>query len=240
MRTRSLCKRILQFTALGVALSAPAAASFISNGGFEAGLAGWTTADQVGSDGAFMIQTGASSPGNLLSVPAPPEGSNAAMTDAAGPGSHVMYQDFAIPSVFPGAFVAFSLYIGNRADRFAVPDPESLDFSTPALNQQARVDILMPTADPFSIAAGDVLMNLFQTDAGDPLVSGYKRYVTDVSALFQAHAGQTLRLRFAEVDNIEIFNFGVDNVRADVIPEPGTWVLTITAFVAFAIRRTRR
>jgi hypothetical protein len=240
MKNRSLCKRILQLAAFGLTLAAPAAANLISNGGFEAGLAGWTTADQVGSDGTFTIQSGTLSPVNMNSVPPPPEGSNAAMTDAGAPGSHVLYQDFMVPNIVPGAFVDFWLYVGNRADRFAVPDLQVLDFATPELNQQARVDIVLPGADAFSIATGDVLLNLFQTNDGDPLESGYSRYRVDVTALFQARPGQTLRLRFAEVDNLQVFNFGVDNVRAEVIPEPGTWALTVAALVGLAIRRIRR
>jgi hypothetical protein len=65
----------------------------IANGGFEAGLGGWTSADQVGSDGTFFWQIGTASPVNGDPVPAPPGGLYAAMTDAQGPGSHVLYQN---------------------------------------------------------------------------------------------------------------------------------------------------
>ena len=41
-----------------------------------------------------------------------------------------------------------------------------------ALNQQARVDIMEVGADPFSVAAGDVLQSLLQTNPGDPAISG--------------------------------------------------------------------
>jgi len=44
------------------------------------------------------------------------------------------------------------------------------------------------------------------------LVSGYTDFVVDVTPLFQAHPGETLRLRFADVDNVSPFNFGVDRV----------------------------
>ena len=39
-----------------------AQAASITNGGFESGLAGWTRADQLGSEGTFALQTGAVSP----------------------------------------------------------------------------------------------------------------------------------------------------------------------------------
>jgi hypothetical protein len=224
------------------ALAATAQAGLITNGGFESGFAGWTRADQTGGDGSFLIQTGALSPLNLLPVAPPPQGTNAAMTDAGGPGSHVLYQDFLVP-LLPGPFfLTFQLYIGNG---FA-PDfftPSSLDFSTPANNQQARVDIITTAANPFSVAAADVLLNAYQTVSGDPLVSGYNMFSIDVSALLQAHAGQTLRLRFAEVDNLAPFNFGVDAVDIDgnatVVPEPGTWVAGIALLAGMMVRRYR-
>jgi len=210
------------------------AASLIFNGGFESGFASWVRVDQIGSEGTFFQQTGTLSPLSGDPVPAPPEGMNAAMTDAFGPGSHVLYQDFIVPA--QDAFLSFNLFIGNRADRFATP--LTLDFSTNVLNQQARVDILRAGSDPFSVAASDILMNLYMTQVGDPLISGYNAFNFDLTSLFSANVGQTLRLRFAEVDNVFTFQFGVDNVRLETVPEPasilllGTGVLTL-----FTIRR---
>jgi hypothetical protein len=207
---------------LGVAVASPVyAVPVISNGGFEVGLTSWTRADQIGSEGTFFSQSGSVSPVNGNPVPPPPEGTKAAMTDAQGPGSHVLYQDFVATA--DAAALGFALFIGNRADRFATA--VSLDFSTPALNQQARVDILKNTADPFSVAATDVLLNLYQTKVGDPLISGYNAITTDISALLAAHAGETLRLRFAETDNLFTFQIGVDNVRIDPTPEPASMLL---------------
>jgi len=53
------------------------------------------------------------------------------------------------------------------------------------------------------------------------------------TALLSASAGQTLRLRFAETDNVFTFQLGVDNVSLDVqaIPEPGTWLLLSTGLL---------
>jgi len=210
---------------LSLAAAPPAhAVPMILNGGFELGLSGWTTVDQLGSDGAFSIQSGTTSPVNLLPVPPPPGGANAAMTDAQGPGSHVLYQDFVVT---PGsATISFDLFIGNQATDFFTPS--SLDFSTPAPNQQARVDILRASADPFSVVNADVLLNLYQTNTGDPLVSGYGPHTVDVSALFASHVGETLRLRFAETDNVFFLNLGVDNVSIDPttpVPEPASILL---------------
>jgi hypothetical protein len=219
------------------AVSSAHAVPAIANGGFESGFTSWTIADQVGSDGTFFIQSGTSSPVNGFPVPAPPGGTNAAMTDAQGPGSHVLYQDFVVT---PGAAtLSFALFIGNRADQFVTADPATvgLDFSTPALNQQARVDIMIAGTDPFSIA--DVLLNLYQTNPDDLLVSGYTLYTVDVSALFAAHVGETLRLRFAETDNLFIFQLGVDNVSIDPtnVPEPASPLLLGAGLAALLASR---
>ena len=135
-------------------------------------------------------------------VPAPPGGTTAAMSDAQGPGSHVLYQTFIVPAAVPSALLVFDLFIGNRADRFVTPD--TLDFSTPALNQQARVDILAGGADPFSLAVADLLMNALRTEIGDPLISGYTRYTVDITGLVNANINTPLMLRFAEADNVSV------------------------------------
>lgn len=218
---------------LGVMLAGglvfPASAQIV-NGGFEAGLSGWTKLDQTGSDGTFFVQSGAASPLNAFPVPSPPEGIRAAMTDAAAGGSHVLYQDIAIPLNVRGASLAFDAFVNSGNAFFA---PANLDWAATNrqgglnLNQQARVDFLTTTADPFSVGSNDVLLNVFQTRPTDPTTAGYFTNSTDLAALFAAHGGETLRLRFAEVDNVSFFNFGVDNVRLSLqtVPEPGSVAL---------------
>jgi MYXO-CTERM domain-containing protein len=227
-----------------------AAASLIVNGGFEAGLTGWTRADQLGSDGTFFVQSGTTSPVSGFTVPAPPQGTQAAMTDSQGPGSHVLYQSIAIAAPVPTATLSFDLFIGNRAtDPFGAPfpfqTPSTLDFATALLNQQARVDILAAGADPFSVALADVLLNVFQTLAADPPVSGYTHFSFDVTGLVNANVGGSLLLRFAEVDNVGPFQFGVDNVSletgpAQTVDEPSTAALLATLAAALLVGVRRR
>jgi hypothetical protein len=218
------------------------AAPVIINGGFESGFASWTRADQVGGDGTFMIQSGTSSPVNGDPVPAPPAGLNAAMTDGIGPGSHVLFQDFL--ASLGNATLRFDLFLGNRADRYATP--ASLDFALTningdlTLNQQARVDILRAGANPFSVAAADILLTVYRTQVGDALVSGYSAVAADIGALLAAHSGELLRLRFAETDNLAPLQMGIDNVRIDAIPEPSTMLLFGVAMTALVVARSGR
>ena len=242
MKTACKYRKMWLWAMLACGLSVPAEADLITNGGFEAGFSAWTRIDQVGGDGTFSLQTGTLSPVNLFAVPAPPEGTSAAMTDSLGPGSHVLYQDFVVPNILVGPYVInFSLFINNNNGSPNFFTPALLDFATPALNQQARVDIIRTSGDPFSVAAGDVLQNLYQTMPGDPLVSGYTSFLIPVTPLLQANQGQTLRLRFAEVDNVAPFNLGVDNVDINVVvPEPSSWIMTFGALLGAGFVRRKQ
>jgi hypothetical protein len=217
----------------------------LTNGSFEAGLTGWTTANAPGSDGSFFLQSGTSSPVNGDLVPAPLAGSFAAMTDAQGPGSHVLYQDFVVPTVLGplDSLIHYDLFIGNRAPFFATPSPASLDFGVNAFNQQVRVDIIKASADPFSVAASDVVQVLYQSKPGDPLVSGYTMFDANVRNSLLANAGQALRLRFAEVDNVGTLQFGVDDVSFQTVPEPPSLVMGGLAFsllLGYGLFKARR
>jgi hypothetical protein len=189
--------------------------------------------DQLGSGGTFNSQTGTTSPVNGLPVQTSALGHARGHDRRARPGAHVLYQDITIPAVVPGAVIGFSYFVNNTATAFTTP--ATLDFSTPALNQQARVDLMSTAADPFSVAPADIFQNLFQTAVGSALVTGYNAFSIDVTAAFAAHAGQTIRLRFAETDNVNIFNFGVDGVTANV-PAPGG-VLALCPVLRWGRRR---
>lgn len=232
---------------LGIAIVAGAnAANLIVNGGFEANggvgtdiFVGWAESDEVGGVGDFYVQSGTGSPLNGFPVPAPPEGAFAAMTDQGGAGAHVIYQDIFVPIGVTAATLSLQKYVLNQAGAFVV-DP-TLSAVSGFANQQARIDLISATADPFSTAPVDVLQNIYQSNVGDPLDDGaYQLVSADVTATLQANAGQFIRLRIAEADNQLFFAFGVDDVKldVDVVPEPAT--MAALAIGAGMLARRRR
>src|SRR3954469_8414206 len=110
---RNLASAVLAAALLAATFPAMRGAEIVTNGGFESGFSGWTRVDSLGSDGTFALATGTRSPVNGTLVPAPPGSSTAAMTDALGPGSHVLYQDFTLTSAVDSAVLSFSLFLGN-------------------------------------------------------------------------------------------------------------------------------
>ena len=186
----------------------------LPNGGFEDNppFTAWTVVDQAGGSGSWFVQSGTTSPSGCLAgcnpvpVPAPSEGAQAAMSAQDGPGSHLLYQDFVVPNASV-VLLNFDLYLLNRAATEGWVTIPTLDYAG-ASNQQVRVDIMDPLAPVDDVGAG-VLLNVYQTNPGDPLDSAvYIPISVDISAF----AGQSVRLRFAEVDNLLWLNAGVDNV----------------------------
>jgi hypothetical protein len=79
-------------------------------------------------------------------------------------------------------------------------------------NQHARVDILTGAANPYSTSAGLLANYYLGADAGgNP--HAYTTYNVNLSTLLAG--GGSFMLRFAEVDNLGLFNLGVDNVYLD-------------------------
>jgi Ca2+-binding RTX toxin-like protein len=180
-------------------------AATITNGGFETGnFSGWTVSNQPGGSGDWYVDSGPTSP-NGFSVPSPPEGTWAAITDTTGPGSHILYRDIVLE---PGAThsLTMAVYYRNQAGSFATPN--TLDYTT-FPNQQYRIDIVKPTASVTSVSPSDVLVPAFRTDPAEPNSMDPTTLTIDLTP----YAGTTVRLRFAQVDNQGVLNAAVDDVR---------------------------
>ena len=192
-----------------LAVASTAGAATIVNGNFETRtLSGWTR-DDVG-DGRWFNYTGTTSPRSGHTIAPPPQGNRAAVTDQDGPGRHILYQDVALEPNFDHT-LSLILYYRNRNDVFRAP-PNLDPFGGP--NQQYRIDIMKPSAPVDSVASGDVLLTVFRTLRGDPR----RRAPTTITADLSPFAGQTVRIRFAEVDNQFYFQASVDAVSIESVP----------------------
>jgi len=189
-----------------VAASGAAFAAAVPNGGFEAGdLGGWKRANQQGGGGNWFAYMGTTSPETGSAIAAPPHGDFAATSDQSNPGSHVLYRDVKLKPRMRHE-LSFRLYYENTAPSFATPNTLSFKAGD---NQQYRVDVLRPSAGLFSVKRGDVLATVFRTEVGDPTTLA----PTPVTHNLTPFAGKTVRLRFAEVDNLANFRASVDEVK---------------------------
>ena len=210
-----------------VVMSQPALAATVTNGSFETGdFTGWTVTPQTGSTGTWTVATGTSSPLSEHDTPAPSCDTHQAVFDQTGPSSAVLVQDLTLEAgethtlSFTHWYVNYDSTAVAGVVHPAVPvtpiwgSPDTLDFHYDGTNQQYRVDILKAGADPFSVAPGDVLKTVFQTQPGDPGSLDPTPVTVDLSA----YAGQSVQLRFAAVDNDDYLNVGIDCVALTSTP----------------------
>lgn len=214
---------IVLLGAMFIALLAPAGAgaATVVNGDFETGsLSGWTVLTSGGEpefEGWFPY-SGTESPKTFQAISAPPQGKFAATSDEGGPGTHILYQDVALEPFFTHTLTMTVYYRSQAA--IAVPTPDSLTSGGPP-NQQYRIDVMKPTAAIDSVNPADILATVFQTKVGDPETLA----PTAVTANLTPFAGQTIRLRLAEVDNQFFFNASADAVSIASTPPSNAFTL---------------
>jgi hypothetical protein len=217
---------VLASAAALLAGASTAQAANVVNGDFETGtLSGWTVnSTSASGTGYWFNYSGTVAPltGAALSstVSAPPQGTYAALADQVSPGRRILYLVVALDPVGPGESLKLSLFAYYKAQQGALsnPTPDSLDPTAPGSpNEQYRIDVMSPSAPLTSIDPADVLINVFRTRAGDP----QSMAPTTLTADLTPYAGQTVRLRFAEVDNAGVLNASTDDVRIEkVSPDP--------------------
>src|SRR5690349_1448795 len=112
---------------------------------FESGsLANWKTAGD--GAGAWFAYTNGKTPPNPaqsdpnvpFSVPDPPQGKFAAVTDMNGPGRRILYRDVVLDGRYTLRLTVFYVNTGPFIS------PETLDFENTE-NQQFRIDIVAPS-----------------------------------------------------------------------------------------------
>jgi extracellular elastinolytic metalloproteinase len=179
---------------LSVTAGPAAPGSLVSNGGFETGdFSGWTVLTSDPGLGTWQINNGTLDPASPATPQPPISGSFDALSNTTGPGTRSITQTFTVPTTVLQATLSWSDRIQNFANAFV------------ATTQEFRVEILD--------ASNNVLQTIFATKPGDPLIQlGPNARSFDLTSLLQAHAGQALKLRFEEQDNLFYLNVTVDNV----------------------------
>lgn len=184
----------------------------IVNGDFETGdLTGWTDVQET-ADGEWSVYSGIVTPISGHPIDPPPQGTFAAVADETFISSMLLYQDVELP-IGDKLTLQFIYYYNNYARFGAFFTPDSLRVAA-APNQQIRVDVMLPVADPYSVNPSDILANVIHTQPGDPSSLAPTTTQFDISAF----AGQTVRIRFACVNTNGFFNFAIDAV--EIIQEP--------------------
>jgi hypothetical protein len=219
-------RRLLSMTLLiGFALGVPSAGAvssseLIVNGGFEAGLTGWTVTNQ-GSGGWVIDDAIGGTPTSSHATVGPASGASYAVSDQGGGGVHAIDQLFNVPSGPVASIVlSFQMFVNDWSDLGPTVNAAGLDHLA-GPNQHARVDLMTAAASPLDTGAGVVANFYLSVDAGiDP--HPYTPYSFDITSLVAP--GGTYKLRFAEVDNRLWLNQGVDDVSIlyTPVPEPAT------------------
>lgn len=194
-----------------------AGAATVVNGDFSAGLDGWNQAIFNESSGTWVAYTGTG--------PLPQSGRNvfpaysgtSAVSDEYENSSSALFQDVFLE---PGMTheLRYKHAWTNDASNWWVPDPMNLSLGNVFDNQQLRVDVLKPSADPRTTNPLDILATSFQTTYGMPSTSDWN---DGPAADLSAFAGSTVRLRFVYVADESYLHHSIDNVEIvskDVTP----------------------
>jgi hypothetical protein len=223
MGSRHEIGRVAALLAVLGAILAPssAEAAKVVNGNFESGtLNGWQVRHETGA-GNWFTYTGTDAPiGSKRPKPAdpvqpPPQGAFAAIADQANPDALILYQDVALEAGRSHQLSLLAYYDSYKP--IAIANPDTLSVADEALrlpngkfqqNQQFRIDVIKPEAPLESLDPADVLHTVFATKRGGPQHMAPTKMTVDLSAF----AGQTVRIRIANVVTEEVLNAGVDAV----------------------------
>lgn len=216
--------RFRSFLAVGAAIAALTAVptgawgATVVNGDFETGtLTGWTQVNNPLGNGEWRVYSGSS--GELP----PPAGIYAAASFQDYVGSHILYQDVALEPYYSHQLSLIAYY--RTEGPMVTPQPNTLSSGNnekgPPENEQYRIDIMNPAAPIDSVDPANILATLLATKTGDPSELGPTTFSADLTPF----AGQTVRLRLAEVDNIAPLRAGVDSVSILSTPPSNVVVL---------------
>ena len=184
------------------------AGSSFKNGGFETGdFTQWTTDSTATSGGQWFVSNKRFTPISGASWKGPVEKEWAAVTDQGAPSANVLYRTIHVGS--KTSRISMILYYKNHGGVFCNPTGLVLDETADLCDQMYTVDILQPTADPFSIDPADIIKTVFRTGPSSPSGMSPTKFSVTLSGV-----GDVV-LRLGEVDNQGLFNASVDNVTVN-------------------------
>jgi hypothetical protein len=210
----------------------------IINGDFEQG--NWDNWDKYTRaefvSGFFLSRPGTEPPvsqkynGNRLTANNATGGNYYMVTDQLSAGINVLLQTFTIPEGTTKVTLQFQMFVNSYHCKGEIP--ASLCKTPTAIinrcglslscgdNQHARVDILRANTTPFSTSTTLVLRNLYIGIDYGSNPHNYTTYSFDITDTVITPGDYILR--FAEVDNRNFLNMGIDNIsiQATVAEKP--------------------
>lgn len=203
-----------------------AGAAQVVNGSFTDGLNGWQVQTEPGSGGDWVSYSANPLPISGHIGPVPLDG-NAAVADETGETSTILYQEVALEPGFTHT-LSLDYWVINEGGGWIAPDPNTFSYGTPN-NQQARIDIIKSSAAADTTDPADILRTIYAPTSGDSLILDWSHSSVDLSPL----AGQSVRIRFVDVNNAGYLQLGVDNVAITSVPQaapdPGPPLLKIVS-----------
>jgi hypothetical protein len=166
------------------------AGEFVQNGGFETGtFTNWFKENVGGGD--WVVNDGTYNPPGPESAIPPYTGSYSVVSEQTNTGTHVLYQDVALPPTASSAVLSWVDRIRNYAS----------DFTS---NQYFHVEIRTTN--------NTLLQMAFTTTNGETLLNGWTNRMFDLSP----YVGETVRIAFVEADSLNYFNVDLDNISVQV------------------------
>jgi len=166
------------------------AGQVVQNGGFETGtFTNWSKENIGGGD--WVIENGTFAPPGPDGGTSPYAGNYSVVSEQTNTGTHVLYQDIALPPTASSAMLSWEDRIRNYAS----------DFTS---NQYFHVEV-RTTNDT-------LLATAFTTISGETLLNDWTNRMFDLSP----YIGQTIRIAFVEMDSLNYLNIYLDNVSVQV------------------------
>lgn len=185
MKARVFWVTVVVVASLSALALAAGSGSGLSNGGFEKGtFDGWQLGNKGPGGWSILGETNTSHRGIL---PQPIAGDFSAMSEQGDPSAGFLIHKIKLA---PNRRHKLKLKMNYSSERDLKPRD---DFGLGHKNQQLRIDLLRGSAPKDALDKQNLLLNVFQTEQGDPTAKATKTYTANLTPF----AGKTVKLRIA-------------------------------------------